>query len=149
VYLALYGPKGSVISDHPYNADYVLAGSFADSAYFVTQMIRLCAHVGYPVDGRRHKTDGPVVASRVLSIQIADEGGPRRQTRMGCEPLKRRGLKRERLLTLRGSQDRRRTTVPARVLDTSALQRVLRQSPEAGFRPAWDPAGDGSRTIDV
>jgi hypothetical protein len=24
VYLALYGPKGSVISDHPYNADYAL-----------------------------------------------------------------------------------------------------------------------------
>jgi len=76
----------------PRNTDYVLAGSFADSAYFVTRMIRLCAPVGYPVDRRRHKTDGPIVASRVLSIQIADEGGPQAANSDGLRAVEAPGV---------------------------------------------------------
>jgi hypothetical protein len=85
-----------------------------------------------------HKTDGPVVASRILAIQIAEEGGPQAANSDGCEPLKRRGLKRERLLTLRGSQDRRRNG-PGPVAGHVGLATRFTTVTRAGFRPAWDP----------
>jgi len=115
----------------------IAGGSFADSAYCVTQMIRLCAHVGYPVDGRRHKTDWPLVASRVLSMQIADEGGPRAADSDGWRAAKAPGLKRAAVNTL-GSQDRRRIG-PGPVAGHVGFATRLQQSPGGRLPPGLGP----------
>jgi hypothetical protein len=54
VYLALYGPEGLVIFDHPYNAEYLrLAGEQIGVAVARGLLVRRCADVGRPKPGSR------------------------------------------------------------------------------------------------
>jgi hypothetical protein len=43
VYQPLYGPKGLVISDHPYNADYAHMMQLRKSRWMGTQIIQIGA----------------------------------------------------------------------------------------------------------